>query len=84
MITELEFKSLASEGYNRIPLMLEALDRRRDLCVDDALYVALADHLKVPLVTRGRAMAASCSRAILVQATSGWGGAEGRQDFLSE
>ena len=61
--------------FDIAPLMLEALDRRRDLCVDDALYVALADHLKVPLVTRSRAMAASCSRAILVQATSGWGGA---------
>ena len=24
MITELEFKSLASQGYNRIPLMAEA------------------------------------------------------------
>ena len=64
--------------YDIAPLMLEAWDRRRDLCVKDALYVALADHLEVPLVTRSRDMAAQCSRAILVQATSGWGGAEGR------
>lgn len=70
--------------FDIAPLMLEAWDRRRDLCVKDALYVALADHLKVPLVTRNRAMAASCSRAILVQATSGWGGTEQRQDFFSE
>lgn len=61
--------------YDIAPLMLDAWDRRGDLCVNDALYVALADHLEVPLVTRSRAMAAACSRAILVQATSGWGGA---------
>ncbi len=29
MITELEFKSLASQGYNRIPLMAEAFADRR-------------------------------------------------------
>ena len=63
------------ERYDVAPLMLEAWDRRGDLCVNDALYVALADQLEVPLVTRSRAMAAACSRAILVQATSGWGGA---------
>ena len=61
--------------YDIAPLMLEAWDRRGDLCVNDALYVALADQLEVPLVTRSRAMAAACSRAILVEATSGWGGA---------
>ena len=69
------YRRMPMKRFDIAPLMLEALDRRRDLCVDDALYVALADHLKVPLVTRSRAMAASCSRAILVQATSGWGGA---------
>ena len=74
------------EVYLRMPvkryetplLMLDALDagaHHPSLCVNDALYVALADHLEVPLVTRSRAMAASVSQAILVQATSGWGGA---------
>ena len=58
-------------------LMLDAWDRHRGLCVHDALYVALADHLEVPLVTRSSAMADSCSRAILVQATPGWGGGWG-------
>ena len=36
MITELEFKSLAGQGYNRIPLMDEAyadLDTPRSLCL---------------------------------------------------
>ncbi len=39
MITELEFKSLASQGYNRIPLMLEAF---ADLETPLALYLKLA------------------------------------------
>ena len=74
------------EVYLRMPikryetslLMLDALDARAhhpSLCLNDALYVALADRLEVPPVTRSRAMAASVSQAILVQATSGWGGA---------
>ena len=49
------------------PLILESWDPLRGLCVSDALYASLADHLEVPLVTRSRAMAASCSRAILVE-----------------
>ena len=65
------------------PLMLDALqvfdgldagDCHRGLCVNDALYVALANHLEVPLVTRSPALAAACSQAILVQASRGWGG----------
>ena len=39
MITELEFKSLASHGYNRIPLMLEAF---ADLETPLSLYLKLA------------------------------------------
>lgn len=55
------------------PLMLEAWDRQGGLYVSDGLYVALAEHLGVPLVTRDRRLADTCSRAILVQATRGWG-----------
>ncbi|HEX3142274.1 MAG TPA: anthranilate synthase component I, partial [Rhizobacter sp.] len=39
MITELEFKSLAAEGYNRIPLMAEAF---ADLETPLSLYLKLA------------------------------------------
>jgi anthranilate synthase component 1 len=39
MITELEFKSLAAQGYNRIPLMAEAL---ADLETPLSLYLKLA------------------------------------------
>ncbi len=39
MITELEFKSLALEGYNRIPLMAEAF---ADLETPLSLYLKLA------------------------------------------
>ena len=39
MITELEFKSLAAEGYNRIPLMIEAF---ADLETPLSLYLKLA------------------------------------------
>ncbi|MBS0595922.1 MAG: anthranilate synthase component I, partial [Proteobacteria bacterium] len=39
MITELEFKSLAGQGYNRIPLMSEAL---ADLETPLSLYLKLA------------------------------------------
>jgi anthranilate synthase component 1 len=39
VITELEFKSLASEGYNRIPLMIEAF---ADLETPLSLYLKLA------------------------------------------
>ena len=39
MITELEFKSLAQQGYNRIPLMLEAF---ADLETPLSLYLKLA------------------------------------------
>ncbi len=39
MITELEFKSLADQGYNRIPLMLEAF---ADLETPLSLYLKLA------------------------------------------
>ena len=39
MITELEFKSLAAEGYNRIPLIAEAL---ADLETPLSLYLKLA------------------------------------------
>ncbi|WP_284616023.1 anthranilate synthase component I [Aquabacterium humicola] len=39
MITELEFKSLASQGYNRIPLLTEAL---ADLETPLSLYLKLA------------------------------------------
>ena len=55
------------------PLMLEAWDRQGGLYVRDGLYVALAEHLGAPLVTRDRRLADTCSRAILVQATRGWG-----------
>lgn len=59
------------------PLMLEAWDRQGGLYVSDGLYVALAEHLGVPLVTRDRRLADTCSRAILVQATRGWGALRG-------
>ena len=39
MITELEFKSLAGQGYNRIPLMVEAF---ADLETPLSLYLKLA------------------------------------------
>ena len=39
MITELEFKSLSAQGYNRIPLMLETL---ADLETPLSLYLKLA------------------------------------------
>src|SRR5690606_37831230 len=39
MITELEFKSLTQQGYNRIPLMLEAF---ADLETPLSLYLKLA------------------------------------------
>ena len=39
MITELEFKSLAAQGYNRIPLMIEAF---ADLETPLSLYLKLA------------------------------------------
>ena len=39
MITELEFKSLAGQGYNRIPLMAEAF---ADLETPLSLYLKLA------------------------------------------
>ncbi|MBC7597789.1 MAG: anthranilate synthase component I, partial [Polaromonas sp.] len=39
MMTELEFKSLAAQGYNRIPLMLEAF---ADLETPLSLYLKLA------------------------------------------
>ena len=39
MITELEFKSLASQGFNRIPLMVEAF---ADLETPLSLYLKLA------------------------------------------
>ena len=41
MITELEFKSLTQQGYNRIPLMLEAF---ADLETPLSLYLKLAHH----------------------------------------
>ena len=41
MITELEFKSLAQQGFNRIPLMLEAF---ADLETPLSLYLKLAHH----------------------------------------
>ena len=39
MVTELEFKSLSAQGYNRIPLMLEAF---ADLETPLSLYLKLA------------------------------------------
>src|SRR5574344_1067830 len=42
VITELEFKSLAAQGYNRIPLMVEAF---ADLEMPLSLYVVLAHGL---------------------------------------
>ena len=39
MISELEFKSLSAQGYNRIPLMLEAF---ADLETPLSLYLKLA------------------------------------------
>jgi len=41
VITELEFKSLAQQGFNRIPLMLEAF---ADLETPLSLYLKLAHH----------------------------------------
>ena len=41
MITELEFKSLMQQGYNRIPLMMEAF---ADLETPLSLYLKLAHH----------------------------------------
>ena len=40
MITELEFKSLSAQGYNRIPLMVEAF---ADLETPLSLYLKLAN-----------------------------------------
>lgn len=59
------------------PLMLDAWDRQAGRCLSDDLYVALAEHLEVPLVTRDRDLAQACSRAILVQVTRGWGALRG-------
>ena len=39
MMTEIEFNSLAAQGYNRIPLMLEAF---ADLETPLSLYLKLA------------------------------------------
>ena len=47
-MTELEFKSLAQQGYNRIPLMVEAF---ADLETPLSLYLKLAvsyTHLTLP------------------------------------
>ena len=51
MITELEFKSLASQGYNRIPLIAEAF---ADLETPLSLYLKLA-------YASGQGGTASCS-----------------------
>ena len=50
MITELEFKSLASQGYNRIPLIAEAF---ADLETPLSLYLKLAYTAGVSHSTRG-------------------------------
>ena len=44
MITELEFKSLASQGFNRIPLIAEAF---ADLETPLSLYLKLAGGQKL-------------------------------------
>ncbi len=65
--------------YDVSALMLDAWDRlvtwdrRVDCTLGDALYVALAEHLDVPIVTRDPALAAACSRSILVEAAPWWG-----------
>lgn len=48
-------------------LVVPAWRRRGDLRLTDALYVALADELDLPIVTTDAALAASCRRAALVR-----------------
>ncbi len=48
-------------------LLLAAWDLRANLRVADALYVALADQLDVPLVTTDARLARATSRAELIQ-----------------
>lgn len=52
--------------YHLSPLVLGAWDRRRNLRLVDALYVELAEHLDVPLVTTDHRLAASAASAELV------------------
>ncbi len=68
------------EFYLRMPLkrhdvtnvMLDAWSLRVEFPLPEAVYVALAEQLGVPLVTRNRAMAAACTRAIVVETPVGW------------
>lgn len=54
------------------PVMLDAWSLRPGLSLSNALYVALAEQLGVPLVTRNRLMAAACTQAIVVETPAGW------------
>lgn len=48
-------------------LVLRAIDLRRNLTAYDAVYVALAESLRAPLVTRDGGMARAASRLVEVE-----------------
>ena len=60
-MTELEFKSLAAQGYNRIPLLAEAF---ADLETPLSLYLKLAQ-------TQHQAVAAHTTVVLVVRAALG-------------
>jgi predicted nucleic acid-binding protein len=67
------YLTMPLKRYDVSALMLDAWDLRVDCSLGDALYIALAEHLDVPLVTRDPGLAAACSRSILVEAAPWWG-----------
>ena len=61
---------LAAAPFERhavAPLLASAWDRRGHVRLVDALYVALADELGVPLITFDRGLASACEQAELLE-----------------
>ena len=61
---------LAAAPFERhavAPLLAAAWDRRGSVRLVDALYVALADELGVPLITLDRGLASACEQAELLE-----------------
>jgi predicted nucleic acid-binding protein len=62
-----DFQSLALERYDHRPLLSRIWELRQNLTAYDASYVALAELLEVPLLTRDRRLARASGHAASIE-----------------
>jgi len=62
-----EFSQMISVRHHHEALLVRAWDLRNNVSASDALFVALAEHLDIPLITRDRRLARSSGHTARIE-----------------